>query len=149
MYNNFILIVEEKWHLPVLLTPEKVPLDFCPSGTCFKICQWIFSYDLAAFQAAASVLELGASVLYVTLQEQGLGFLQPSSSPWHKPCWFPKPDVMEAHLPNGGPLDWGVEHVAGTPCSSPWLCYVSCLWAAAPGVWVLTRLYLCSSYLSW
>ena len=47
---------EKKLHLPVLPIPKKVPPDPYPSGT--QPSQWIFSYDLAVFQATTSSLGL-------------------------------------------------------------------------------------------
>lgn len=55
--------------------------------------------------------------LYVTPQEQDLGFPQPSNSPGHKHHWIRKPGIMGTHFPSEDPLGWGTEHGAGVPFS--------------------------------
>ena len=52
-----------------------------------------------------------------TLWEWSLYFPQPSGSHQSKPCWPSEPDVLGAHFPGVGPLDWGAWCGSQTPLS--------------------------------
>lgn len=89
----------------MLLSPEKIPSDPYPFGTHPKISQLIlFSYDPGIFQATASAQRFRVSEFVQNPFKKSHDFLQPSSFPGHKPCWFSKPDIVEVCLPSAGLL---------------------------------------------
>lgn len=70
----------EKWHLPALLSLEKVPTDLCPSSTHPKISQYItFTCNPGAFQTAASELWLGKIATLVSYSCLALLDISPDS----------------------------------------------------------------------
>ena len=135
------------------LSPEKVTLDLCPSGSCLKSNQWIFLLvcprNFSSYCLCAETQN--GWVCMWAFQGWSLGFPQSSSSPGHKILWFSKLDIMGVCLPSACPLGWGAQHGAWTPRSS-WGTSEVVVSLLVVGyhtrVWFLTRPHLCASYTS-
>ena len=139
-----------KWCPLVLQCLKKVPIDPCPFGIRPKLRQWIsFTYSFSSYCLYTGTQSKRVSAS--ALSEQSFSFLLPSSAPGQKPPLFKKPDIMGDHLSRAGPQAWGAWCGAQIPLSlgkTFHICDIpSCLCVSAPGVWVLTTLCLCSSYL--
>lgn len=142
----------KKRQLPLPASLERVQIDPWPYCTCPKIRQWIsFTCVLRTFQPAASVLALR---VHVSVHEPFKNRFLVSYSLWFSwtqiPLFF-KARCCEAHLPGAGPKGWEAWCGAQTPCSlgrNSTLWYPSHLCVAMLGVWILTRLRICPSYLS-
>ena len=107
---------EKKLHLPVLLIPKKVPPDPYPSGT--QPSQWIFSYDLAVFQATTSSLGLRNNEFVWELFKRRVSI-------FHSLLDFPdiSPAGFQSQMSCGssthaGPAGWGAFHGVQGPHSS-------------------------------
>ena len=109
---------KKKLHLPVLPFPKKVPPDPCPSRTHPNTSQWIFSYDLAVFQATASSLGLRISEFVWELFKRRVSiFHSLLDFPDRSPAGF-QSQMSCGSSTHAGPPGWGAFHGAQAPYSS-------------------------------
>ena len=66
---------------------------------------------------ASALVPRACDILCVSFESGLFIFLRPLALVKVRPHWPSKPNVLGAHLPSAGPLGWGAQCGAWTPCS--------------------------------